>query len=205
MNKLKNFLKFVTLSLGLLGACTALAGASSDLKARLQSFEALSCNFEQEVLKSNGAVVSTSQGRLLVAKPDRLMMYTASPDEQYLFTKDEAVYFYDPFVNQVSIFSVADLNTAPFLLLNSSDPKLWAQYTVKSKGESFSLKPKSSKEFQEIELNFNGKTLESLVILMKNGNKNIYKLSSQQNQVNMQDFEVAIPDDAEVDDERRSH
>ena len=40
---------------------------------------------------------------------------------------------------------------------------------------------------------------------MKNGNKNIYKLSSQQNQVNMQDFEVAIPDDAEVDDERRSH
>ena len=94
-------------------------------------------------------------------------------------------------------------------MLNSSDPKLWAQYTVKSKGESFSLKPKSSKEFQEIELNFKGKTLESLVILMKNGNKNIYKniykLSSQQNQVNMQDFEVAIPDDAEVDDERRSH
>lgn len=202
---MKKLLKFGIVLAGIFSISVGLASPKDDLKERLQSFRSLSCNFDQEVIKADGSMVSASKGRLLVSKPDRLMMHTESPDEQYLFTKGDAVYFYDPFVNQLSIFAVADLNTAPFLLLNSSDKKLWDQYEVKSQGQSFTLRPNSSKEFKEIELRFKDNMLERLVIFMKDGNKNIYKLSSQSSQVNLKDFEVSIPEDAEVDDERRSY
>lgn len=202
---MKKLLKLGIVLAGIFSISVGFASPKDDLKERLQSFKALSCSFEQEVIKADGSIVSTSKGRLLVSKPDRLMMHTETPDEQYLFTKGDAVYFYDPFVNQLSIFSVADLNTAPFLLLNSDDKKLWDQYEVKSQGQSFTLRPHSSKEFKEIELKFKDNMLERLVIFMKDGNKNIYKLSSQSSQVNLKDFDISIPEDAEVDDERRSY
>ncbi|MDO5351424.1 MAG: outer membrane lipoprotein chaperone LolA [Succinatimonas sp.] len=202
---MKRLFKFGILLASIFSIGVGFASPKDDLKARLQSFKSLSCDFYQEVVKADGSVVSTSNGKLLVSKPDRLMMHTQAPDEQYLFTRENSVYFYDPFVNQLSIFSVADLNTAPFLLLNSDDDKLWDQYEVKAQGQSFTLKPNASKEFKEIELNFKDETFESLVIFMKDGNKNTYKLSSQSNQVNLRDFEVFIPEDAEVDDERRSY
>ncbi len=202
---MKKLLKLGIVLAGIFSISVGFASPKDDLKERLQSFKALSSSFEQEVIKADGSIVSTSKGRLLVSKPDRLMMHTETPDEQYLFTKGDAVYFYDPFVNQLSIFSVADLNTAPFLLLNSDDKKLWDQYEVKSQGQSFTLRPHSSKEFKEIELKFKDNMLERLVIFMKDGNKNIYKLSSQSSQVNLKDFDISIPEDAEVDDERRSY
>ena len=202
---MKKLLKLGIVLAGIFSISVGFASPKDDLKERLQSFKALSCSFEQEVIKADGSIVSTSKGRLLVSKPDRLMMHTETPDEQYLFTKGDAVYFYDPFVNQLSIFSVADLNTAPFLLLNSDDKKLWDQYEVQSQGQSFTLRPHSSKEFKEIELKFKDNMLERLVIFMKDGNKNIYKLSSQSSQVNLKDFDISIPEDAEVDDERRSY
>ncbi len=202
---MKKLLKLGIVLAGIFSISVGFASPKDDLKERLQSFKALSSSFEQEVIKADGSIVSTSKGRLLVSKPDRLMMHTETPDEQYLFTKGDAVYFYDPFVNQLSIFSVADLNTAPFLLLNSDDKKLWDQYEVKSQGQSFTLRPHSSNEFKEIELKFKDNMLERLVIFMKDGNKNIYKLSSQSSQVNLKDFDISIPEDAEVDDERRSY
>lgn len=202
---MKKLFKLGIVLAGIFSISVGFASPKDDLKERLQSFKALSSSFEQEVIKADGSMVSTSKGRLLVSKPDRLMMHTETPDEQYLFTKGDAVYFYDPFVNQLSIFSVADLNTAPFLLLNSDDKKLWDQYEVKSQGQSFTLRPHSSKEFKEIELKFKDNMLERLVIFMKDGNKNIYKLSSQSSQVNLKDFDISIPEDAEVDDERRSY
>lgn len=202
---MKKLLKLGIVLAGIFSISVGFASPKDDLKERLQSFKALSSSFEQEVIKADGSIVSTSKGRLLVSKPDRLMMHTETPDEQYLFTKGDAVYFYDPFVNQLSIFSVADLNTAPFLLLNSDDKKLWDQYEVKSQGQSFTLRPHSSKEFKEIELKFKDNMLERLVIFMKDGNKNIYKLSSQSSQVNLKDFDISIHEDAEVDDERRSY
>lgn len=202
---MKKLLKLGIVLAGIFSISVGFASPKDDLKERLQSFKALSSSFAQEVIKADGSIVSTSKGRLLVSKPDRLMMHTETPDEQYLFTKGDAVYFYDPFVNQLSIFSVADLNTAPFLLLNSDDKKLWDQYEVKSQGQSFTLRPHSSKEFKEIELKFKDNMLERLVIFMKDGNKNIYKLSSQSSQVNLKDFDISIPEDAEVDDERRSY
>ncbi len=202
---MKKLFKFGIVLASIFTISAGLASPKDDLKERLQSFKALSSNFDQEVIKADGSIVSASKGRLLVSKPDRLLMHTETPDEQYLFTKGDAVYFYDPFVNQLSIFSVADLNTAPFLLLNSDDKKLWDQYEVKAQGQSFTLRPNSSKEFKEIELKFKDNMLERLVISMKDGNKNIYKLSAQSSQVNLKDFEVSIPEDAEVDDERRSY
>ena len=79
-----------------------------DLQNKLKDFNALACDFNQTVLKPDGSKVSSSEGSLKVMRPSHLMMHTKTPDEQYLFTRGNEVYFFDPFVNQVSIFNRDD-------------------------------------------------------------------------------------------------
>lgn len=202
---MKKFIKVLSLCALSLGVFTVHADPMHDLQKSLSNFNALSCDFTQEVYKADGAKLSESQGRLLISKPDKLLMHTQSPDEQYLLTKDNAVYFYDPFVNQVTIFSVSDLNTAPFLLLNSNDKKLWNKYEVIKVDGGYTLKAKDKGDLKTITLKFSGNVLNTLSLSMRNGNVNTYKLNNQSTNVNVNDFFVDIPDDAEVDDERRSH
>ena len=163
---------------------------------------ALACDFNQTVLKPDGSKVSSSEGSLKVMRPSHLMMHTKTPDEQYLFTRGNEVYFFDPFVNQVSIFNRDDLNTTPFLLLNSDDESLWDQYDISSNGNEFSLKPLKKSDIKSFSLVFDKEILSSIKILMKDGNLNIYNLKNQSKNVSLSDFNFEIPSDAEVDDER---
>lgn len=173
-----------------------------DLQNKLKDFSALSCDFTQIVAKPDGGKVSSATGSLKVMRPSHLMMHTVEPDEQYLFTRGDEVYFYDPFVNQVSIFNRDDLNATPFLLLNSDDKSLWDQYEVSRNGNEFSLKPLKKADINSFSLVFDGQNLSSIKILMNDGNLNTYILKNQKKTVSLNEFNFEIPSDAEVDDER---
>ena len=87
----------------------ASADTKEELQSKLSTLNALSSTFSQTVTRKDGSLVSKSSGRLSLKKPDKFMLHTTSPDEQVLFTKGSSVYFYDPFVNQVSIFDKQEL------------------------------------------------------------------------------------------------
>ena len=183
----------------------ASADTKSELQSKLSTLNALSSAFSQTVTRKDGSVVSQSSGRLALKKPDKFMLHTTSPDEQVLFTKGNTVYFYDPFVNQVSIFDKQELYSSPFMLLTSKSESVWGQYEVEKEGNGYLLKAKNPGQVVSIKLVLQGELVSELYVQLKDGNTNHYTLSQVKTQVSDSSFEYKIPEDAQIDDERKSN
>ncbi len=198
------FFKAVILGL-CLTSLNAMADAKSDLKDKLSRFDAMSADFTQTVNGKLGEVVSTTKGTIALKKPDSLMMHTMEPDEQVLFTKNKEVYFFDPFINQVSIFDKKDLFTSPFMLLTSRDNSVWKQYEVVFSGSEYRLTPSQKADVKSISVKFSGNDVKKLSISLKDGNVNHYEFTNISHNVDNDDFFYHIPEDAQIDDERKSN
>lgn len=183
----------------------ASADTKEELQSKLSTLNALSSTFSQTVTRKDGSLVSKSSGRLSLKKPDKFMLHTISPDEQVLFTKGSSVYFYDPFVNQVSIFDKQELYSSPFMLLTTKSESVWGQYEVAKVGNSYVLKAKNPGQVVSIKLEFQGDLVSDLYVRLKDGNTNRYTLSQVKTQVSDSSFEYKIPEDAQIDDERKSN
>lgn len=183
----------------------ASADTKEELQSKLSTLNALSSTFSQTVTRKDGYLVSKSSGRLSLKKPDKFMLHTTSPDEQVLFTKGSSVYFYDPFVNQVSIFDKRELYSSPFMLLTTKSESVWGQYEVAKVGNSYVLKAKNPGQVVSIKLEFQGDLVSDLYVQLKDGNTNRYTLSQVKTQVSDSSFEYKIPEDAQIDDERKSN
>ena len=183
----------------------ASADTKEELQSKLSTLNALSSTFSQTVTRKDGYLVSKSSGRLSLKKPDKFMLHTTSPDEQVLFTKGSSVYFYDPFVNQVSIFDKQELYSSPFMLLTTKSESVWGQYEVAKGGNSYVLKAKNPGQVVSIKLEFQGDLVSDLYVQLKDGNTNRYTLSQVKTQASDSSFEYKIPEDAQIDDERKSN
>lgn len=183
----------------------ASADTKEELQSKLSTLNALSSTFLQTVTRKDGSLVSKSSGRLSLKKPDKFMLHTTSPDEQVLYTKGSTVYFYDPFVNQVSIFDKQELYSSPFMLLTTKSESVWGQYEVAKDGNSYVLKAKNPGQIVSIKLEFQGDLVSDLYVKLKDGNTNRYTLSQVKTQVSDSSFEYKIPEDAQIDDERKSN
>lgn len=186
----------------ILNTC-AFADDKADLKAKLSSFEAFSAKFSQEVTDSRGKEVMSSRGSMALQKPAKFMLHTQEPDEQVLFCKGDDIYFYDPFVNQVSIFSRDELGASPFILLSDMSDKVWERYSVAFENGIYVVTPQQQGDIVNLQLGFKGDEIAEISLLMKDGNLNTYKLNDCSLTADPQVFEYQIPADAEVDDERR--
>lgn len=183
----------------------ASADTKDDLQARLATLNAIRSSFTQTVTRKDGSLVSQSSGILALKKPDKFILHTTSPDEQVLFTKGNTVYFFDPFVNQVSIFDKKELYSSPFMLLTSKSESVWGQYDVEKDGNSYVLKAKQPGQVVLIKLVLQGDMVSELFVQLKDGNTNHYSLSQVKTQVSDSSFEYKIPEDAQIDDERKSN
>ena len=183
----------------------ASADTKDDLQARLATLNAIRSSFTQTVTRKDGSLVSQSSGILALKKPDKFILHTTSPDEQVLFTKGNIVYFFDPFVNQVSIFDKKELYSSPFMLLTSKSESVWGQYDVEKDGNSYVLKAKQPGQVVLIKLVLQGDMVSELFVQLKDGNTNHYSLSQVKTQVSDSSFEYKIPEDAQIDDERKSN
>lgn len=183
----------------------ASADTKDDLQARLATLNAIRSSFTQTVTRKDGSLVSQSSGILALKKPDKFILHTTSPDEQVLFTKGNTVYFFDPFVNQVSIFDKKELYSSPFMLLTSKSESVWGQYDVEKDGNSYVLKAKQLGQVVLIKLVLQGDMVSELFVQLKDGNTNHYSLSQVKTQVSDSSFEYKIPEDAQIDDERKSN
>ena len=182
---------------------TAFADDKADLKAKLNAFNEFSASFVQEVTDKSGQEVMCSNGIIALQKPAKFMLHTLNPDEQVLFCAGNDIYFYDPFVNQVSIFSRSELSASPFILLSDMSDNVWANYDVRHENGVYIITPNRQGDIVNLRLSFKGSDIDTISLVMKDGNINTYKLSDGRRSADPQVFEYKIPEDAEVDDERR--
>ncbi len=182
-------------------ASEAFADDAAQLRQKLSSMQALSADFKSEAVRSDGGK-SESSGKLALKRPDKMILHTLSPDETVLYTKGDDIFYYDPFVNQLSIYKRSVGNTSPFLLLTDHSEALWKNYEVKADDGNYTVISKQGGDIVSMDLKFEGKTIKALILNMKDGTVNSYSLSNVTSAAKDADFSVQIPDDAEIDDER---
>ena len=188
-------------------ASMAWANADIELQNRLNKVSVLSADFAQTVMSANGSNVQQGNGKLRIKRPNLFRMDTKSPQETQIIADGKTLWFYDPFVEQVTANWVKDaVNNTPFVLLTSNDKSHWAQYTVEQKDDRFVLKPKAKnsniKQF-DIRIDPNG-VLKGFSTLENDGQSNQYILRNITNQnLDGSLFKFTVPKGIELDDQRK--
>lgn len=139
----------------------------SILSSKLENLDYFSAKFEQTVVSDYGEIIEKSSGKLAISKPNLANWHTLEPDELEIVSDGTDVWFYNPWIEQVSIYSLtAAIAKTPILLLTSKDKTLWEQYSV----------DKVNTDFQDLTLKKEDET-ESFVITSKDANSQIKSLT----------------------------
>ena len=105
--------------------------AKQQLMAQLSKLAFFSANFNQKILNDAGELLQQGSGNLAISKPNLVNWKTITPDETLIVSDGNTLWFYDPFIEQASAFSLAkSIHNTPILLLTSDEPELWQQYEV---------------------------------------------------------------------------
>ena len=124
----------------------AFADAADELQNRLNQVTVLSADFSQTVTSVGGKNVQQGSGKLQIKRPNLFRMDTKSPQETQIIADGNTLWYYDPFVQQVTAQWVKDaVNNTPFVLLTSNDKSHWNQYSVTQNADTFVLKTKGEK------------------------------------------------------------
>jgi len=195
-------------ALSLLGMVSlAWANADIELQNRLNKVDVLSGDFAQTVMSANGKNVQQGNGKLQIKRPNLFRMDTKSPQETQIIADGQTLWFYDPFVEQVTANWVKDaVNNTPFVLLTSNDKSHWEQYSVEQKSDTFVLTPKAKnsniKQF-DIRIDESG-VLKGFSTIEKDGQSNQYVLRNISNQnLDSALFKFSVPKGVELDDQRK--
>ncbi len=187
------------------------SNAKSKLMAKLATIKHFSANFNQQVLDADGNELQNASGTLAVSKPNLVNWNTAQPDESLIISDGSTLWFFDPFVEQVSAYLLENaIKNTPILLLTSNDPNLWQHYSVSSiSANNYLIHAKdNNSQVKTLELHFKdnvvGNKLDGFTILDATGQLSIFKLSEldQENSPEKNLFQFAIPEGVQLDDQR---
>lgn len=162
---------------------SVLAEATQDLQNRLAKINSFYAHFSQTVTSSDGYAVQQGAGELWIKRPNSFNWHMTSPDESMLISDGQTLWFYNPFVEQVTATWLKNATSkTPFMLITRNNANDWKKYQVKQKGDNFEITPKSSsgnlKQFA-ITVTHNG-TICSFTAVEQDGQRSTYLLKSQQ-------------------------
>lgn len=203
-------MKKVVIACALFGAISSSAvwaDAAGDLKGRLDKVNTFHASFSQKVTDGSGSAVQEGQGDLWVKRPNLFNWHMTEPDESILISDGKTLWFYNPFVEQVSANWLKDVTSnTPFMLIARNQAGDWSQYNIKQSGDDFVLTPKKGagnlKQFT-INVGRDG-TINSFSAVEQDGQRSSYALKSQPTtQVDASKFTFTPPAGVTVDDQRK--
>lgn len=192
-----------------IGGISAIVQASpgSELQQRLNKVNSFHSDFTQKVTTAEGIKVQEGEGELWVKRPNLFNWHMHSPDESVLVSDGKTLWFYNPFVEQVTATWLSDATSnTPFMLITRNDAKEWAEYEVKNQGDTFDLIPKKPenhlKQFS-MTVTPNG-TIHGFTTVEQDGQRSTYQLKSQQNEaIDASQFQFTPPVGVTLDDQRQ--
>ena len=114
------------------------------MQNRLNQVTVLSADFSQTVTSVGGKTFNKEVENFKLNAQIFFRMDTKSPQETQIIADGKTLWYYDPFVQQVTAQWVKDaVNNTPFVLLTSNDKSHWSQYSVTQNADTFVLKPKA--------------------------------------------------------------
>lgn len=123
-------------------SCSVFAAPKDELNQRLQQTEGFSAEFTQQVTSPDGDVVMEGEGNVEISRPSLFRWTTTMPDENVLVSDGKTLWYYSPFIEQVSIYwQEQATEQTPFVLLTRNRASDWDNYKVSQQGDVFTLVP----------------------------------------------------------------
>ncbi|PSW18421.1 outer membrane lipoprotein chaperone LolA [Photobacterium sanctipauli] len=122
----------------------AWANPQQELSSRLGKVNAFSADFSQKVISPDGDVLVEGEGDVAIKRPNLFRWNTETPDENLLVSDGKTLWYYSPFIEQVTAMWLDDATEqTPFVLLTRNSSQDWQQYNVAQTADTFTLTPKS--------------------------------------------------------------
>ncbi len=190
-----------------IASVSAYADAAKDLQSRLNKVNSFHASFSQKVTSADGAAVQEGEGELWLKRPNLFNWKTISPDESVLVSDGKTLWFYNPFVEQVTATWLKDATgNTPFILITRNDASDWNKYVVQQKGDDFELTPKSANgNLKQFAISVTpGGTIKTFTATEQDGQRSTYVLKNQQNSAaDSTKFTFTPPKGVTVDDQRQ--
>lgn len=194
------------LAILLLMSFTAVAAPKDDLSQRLQINEGFSADFTQQLVSPEGDVVMEGEGKVDIARPSLFRWSTTTPDENVLVSDGESLWYYSPFIEQVSIYSQEQATQqTPFVLLTRNRASDWDNYRVDQQGDVFTLTPTAVDSNQgqfKLEIDAKG-AVQGFSVVEQDGQQSNFTFNNiDLTKPSAERFKFVIPEGVEVDDQR---
>ena len=193
----------------LVGFMSQWAYASEDAQTQLQRYlntmQQFQAQFDQQVVDEQGDVIQESSGRMALARPNQFHWQVTEPDEELMVADGNALWLYNPFLEQVTIMDFQKaLQQSPFMLLMSDNAAAWDQYTISQISNGFSIKPNVPQLIAEIRIERNGNAISRLILLDSQGKTSVFTLSQFDANSPLPNtlFHFTVPQGVEIDDQR---
>ncbi len=185
----------------------ALADDSAALKKKLASIRQFSAHFEQTVTDAQGKPLQNGSGEMVLQRPDHFRWEAKKPDDNLILSDGKAVWLYDPFVEQVTVMSLskAVVNT-PFLLISSTDDKIWKNYLIDQDGSAFTITSKQKDQrIESLRMVFDNQNhITRMEVSEAQGQRSEFTLSAFNANPTLKadTFNFKTPEGVTVDDQR---
>ncbi|MCD9513488.1 outer membrane lipoprotein chaperone LolA [Photobacterium carnosum] len=185
---MKKLIMSMLVAAPMLVASSAWAATSQQaLSSRLDKVNAFSANFTQKVTSPDGEVLVNGTGDLSIKRPNLFRWKTKTPDESLLVSDGKTVWYYSPFVEQVTAMWLKDATEqTPFVLLTRNSASDWSKYNVAQLVDTFTLTPKDKTSSMD----------KFVVTVSKVGdvrNFSVVETDGQRSQYVLSDFKRTIP------------
>ncbi|PFG55877.1 outer membrane lipoprotein carrier protein [Vibrio sp. ES.051] len=186
---------------------TAYAAApKEELSKRLAINEGFRADFSQQVISPEGETVMEGEGTVEIARPSLFRWSTTFPDENLLVSDGTTLWYYSPFIEQVSIYwQDQATEQTPFVLLTRNRASDWENYSISQKGNEFTLTPTAVDSTQgQFLINIDAKgVVKGFNVLEQDGQKGLFKFDNVKlGKPKADRFTFTIPNGVEVDDQR---
>jgi outer membrane lipoprotein carrier protein len=184
--------------------------ARKALRKKIVQLQPFQSEFKQQVFDEQGQLLQQSQGRLALSQPNKLHWHVTSPDESLIVSDGETLWYYDPFVEQVTLYRVGSaLANTPILLLTDNSDRAWQHYQViQLSRDSFSITANDvNSQVKQLTISFSAHQVVAMELIDATGQRSVIQLEHHQplsldKQTIEQLFHFTVPDGVTVDDQR---
>ncbi|GLR02775.1 outer-membrane lipoprotein carrier protein [Vibrio hyugaensis] len=182
------------------------ASPKDELSKRLAINEGFSADFSQQVISPEGETVMEGEGTVEISRPSLFRWSTTFPDENLLVSDGKTLWYYSPFIEQVSIYwQEQATEQTPFVLLTRNRASDWDNYKISQKGDEFTLIPTAVDSTQgQFQINIDAKgVVKGFNVVEQDGQKGLFTFKNVKlGKPKADRFTFTIPDGVEVDDQR---
>ncbi|KAF7785939.1 outer membrane lipoprotein carrier protein [Pseudoalteromonas rubra] len=184
--------------------------AAQSLKDKLKALESFRAEFEQSVIDQDGHLIQSGKGEIVLQYPAKIRWQQNEPDETLLVSDGLRTVYFDSFAEQATILNTLGLiDTTPFVLLTTQDPKQWQKYQVSEISGGYRIEPiQSGAQVERLDVLFadSGLKIGQLNVTDSSGQISSFKFSDAQinGPVDAEQFKFVIPEGVVVDDQTQS-